>query len=315
VIYDYAVDPALFGTWQDLRLWYDKFGMDQGRLISDYPKDWERAVWAGAKDNVRRLSTREQLYYAERLKELRDGALVKRPDAAWDQRLGWLTNAQREHARRAFHAVLIKGGHPGNESIWQGDRVLDDPPPRFRARGGLPVPRTPDEFARVLAPLLRMSSQIVFVDRYLTLHLPDSRRRYAIVEAVMRLLAKERNRLPGLTFEIQTEFRGVPRDLPLPDKAQSQDHLSAIFGRMLPRGSQAELYRLLSLPDGDRIHNRYVLTEVGGVIFGKGLDVGDGESETDDLNRLSPEQYKRRWTQYYLGRRPDQTHTLLGRIP
>jgi hypothetical protein len=48
---------------------------------------------------------------------------------------------------------------------------------------------------------------------------------------------------------------------------------------------------------GDRLHNRYVLTDLGGVTLGIGLDAGN-EGETDDLVLLSRAQYTHRWSQY-----------------
>ena len=51
---------------------------------------------------------------------------------------------------------------------------------------------------------------------------------------------------------------------------------------------------------GDRLHNRYVLTDLGGVSLGVGFDAG-GAGETDDLLLLlllPQEQYVRRWAQY-----------------
>ncbi len=55
--------------------------------------------------------------------------------------------------------------------------------------------------------------------------------------------------------------------------------------------------RLSERPDGERLHNRYILTDLGGVSFGIGLDDGN-EGETDDVALMGREQYDRRWSQY-----------------
>ena len=44
-------------------------------------------------------------------------------------------------------------------------------------------------------------------------------------------------------------------------------------------------------------HNRYVLTDLGGVSLGIGLDA-DAAGETDDLLLLPQDRYVRRWAQY-----------------
>jgi hypothetical protein len=48
---------------------------------------------------------------------------------------------------------------------------------------------------------------------------------------------------------------------------------------------------------GEKLHNRYVLTELGGVFLGVGLDEGDA-GETDDFILLPRAQYEHRWSQY-----------------
>jgi hypothetical protein len=48
---------------------------------------------------------------------------------------------------------------------------------------------------------------------------------------------------------------------------------------------------------GDLVHNRYVLTDLGGVSFGVGIEAGRA-GETDDLQLLAPATYVLRWAQY-----------------
>jgi hypothetical protein len=52
--------------------------------------------------------------------------------------------------------------------------------------------------------------------------------------------------------------------------------------------------------NGARMHNRYVLTEVGGIAVQHGLDRSSAP-ETDDLTVLSKEQYEQRWAEYSAG--------------
>ncbi|MEK8020101.1 MAG: hypothetical protein VSS75_024780 [Candidatus Parabeggiatoa sp.] len=50
----------------------------------------------------------------------------------------------------------------------------------------------------------------------------------------------------------------------------------------------------------DEMHNRYILTDIGGVLFGTGLDDdNDGEStSTDDVTLLDESAYKQHWKKY-----------------
>jgi hypothetical protein len=64
-----------------------------------------------------------------------------------------------------------------------------------------------------------------------------------------------------------------------------------------PKGCTVEFARLKQRQGGERLHNRYVLTDLGGVLLGGRLDVG-GAGESDDLLLLTREQYEQRWSQY-----------------
>ena len=77
-----------------------------------------------------------------------------------------------------------------------------------------------------------------------------------------------------------------------------QDELPDI----IPRGFKLTVRRWKERPRGERLHNRYILTDIGGVLFGYGLDEGTG---TDDISRLSREIYRKRCNDYgYSGSNP-----------
>jgi len=51
---------------------------------------------------------------------------------------------------------------------------------------------------------------------------------------------------------------------------------------------------------GQRLHNRYILTDIGGVRFGAGLDENrdDPGGDTDEVSLMNRETYLKRWDQY-----------------
>jgi len=67
--------------------------------------------------------------------------------------------------------------------------------------------------------------------------------------------------------------------------------------RLVPRGLTISIRRLQERAGKEKLHNRYVLTDIGGIVFGVGLDEGDPTSN-DDLNIMSAEQYTLRHRQY-----------------
>lgn len=66
---------------------------------------------------------------------------------------------------------------------------------------------------------------------------------------------------------------------------------------VIPIGMQVTIGLWRQRVNGEEIHNRYILTDRGGVKFGNSLREGDAGT-TDDINLLSGEQHKLRLNQY-----------------
>jgi hypothetical protein len=66
---------------------------------------------------------------------------------------------------------------------------------------------------------------------------------------------------------------------------------------LVPRGQNLLVRRWKNRSLGEKLHNRYVLTDIGGVQFGVGLDEGD-VGTTDDVTLLSTDVYRRRLEDY-----------------
>ena len=67
---------------------------------------------------------------------------------------------------------------------------------------------------------------------------------------------------------------------------------------IIPTGLRILLRRLEEREGGEKLHNRYILTNLGAVSFSTGLDEGD-DGQTDDVRILTREEYIKRWSQYY----------------
>jgi hypothetical protein len=72
---------------------------------------------------------------------------------------------------------------------------------------------------------------------------------------------------------------------------------AARLAERIPAGLTVEFRRWRERPCGEKLHNRYLLTDIGGVSFGIGLDEGSS-GETDDIALLVRSGYLIRWDQY-----------------
>ena len=294
MLFEYAVEPALVATWADRRMgryFIDKFGIGSPRLISRFPKGWKKRVWdawkASEVENGGEIARRRMETLIQHLSEV----MVERRRPVWDSERSWLENAVDQ--RVPFHAILARHNPTGDRRILVGDE-LDESVPRWTAPHGRTVPRTAEAIAEAVGSMLRIATNVVFVDPYFA---PDRKSFVKVVAECMGAGWTERAAGPARVriFSSDREENGTFK------------HFETECRRRLPRefpaGQEVVICRLRKRTGGDRLHNRYILTELGGVAFGVGLEEREA-SATDDLSLLASEQYRRRWTQY-AGERPE----------
>lgn len=213
--------------------------------------------------------------------------MVRRSSSQWGDSTDWLEKAEREHDRCPFQAILARenpDGHP--HVLTQSD--LDDLSDRWSVRRGLTVPRKAADMAEAVASLLRCSSEVIFVDPHFG---PDKARYRRPFEAFLEAMICQR---PGRMPKRIQVYTGA-------DHTGTDEYFRGGCERELPRcvpENVRVLVRRLRQKQGDeQLHNRYILSDLGAVSFGYGLDEGN-EGETDDITLMDQEQYEARWSQY-----------------
>jgi hypothetical protein len=284
VLYEYAVEPELASMWhdrQDGRYFLASFDRDRGRMLSRYPKHWKRLVWEAfhGSGEVERKRMEEIL---ARLSEV----MVVR-QASYDGTRTWLENAEAEHGRSPFRAVLARANPRGIREVLTPS-ALDGDEPLWTVPTGMPVPRDPTALAAAVAPMLRCASEIIFVDP----HFAPTRARYVrAMGAFLEAAFDGRPGRPPTRIEIQASGEIETKHFAAECKAR--------LAMFIPRGSQVRIVQWRQRAGGEKLHNRYILTDIGGVKFGIGLDDPDGHTgQTEDLNRLGQDQHALRWSQY-----------------
>jgi hypothetical protein len=205
-----------------------------------------------------------------------------RRDAVYDGVLSWLENAEREYDRRAFGAIVAAQNPRRHEAVLLSEQ-LGPGSPRWKRELGASPARTPDALADSLTEMLINCNALHLVDPHFG---PENPRHRAVLEALMNVLA------------VHARFPGVIR---VHCAAKSElsffEREAARMAASLPSGCTIEFARWKQKPEGEKLHNRYVLTNLGGVYLGVGLDAGR-TGETDDLVILPRAQYALRWSQY-----------------
>jgi hypothetical protein len=289
MIYEFALEPALVATWGKLseyRYFFDKFGLGQPRIVSQYPKlkNWRRQVLMASSE----IDGLEKERIIELIKRLSD-VMVSRHGWSYDGNISWLENAEEEDERCPFHAILALSNPRTHRCVLSGPAVGGIPEPKWDLKNEVIVARNPDAMATVLAAMLRNCSEVIFIDPHFGPEEPRYRRPFKLF---MESLVKNRaSPLPN-RVELHTSDKS--------SRSFFRSECEARLTGIVPTGINVVIKRWKQNESGQRLHNRYILTDIGGVRFGAGLDENrnDPDGDTDEVSLMNRETYLKRWTQY-----------------
>lgn len=279
MIHEFALEPSLLNNWQNFRYLTEKFSVPQGRLISRYPTRWARLVYDGLHD----CPPMEKKRIEVRLSRI-GLRMIDRPDAQWDRMRDWLSNAELEDGRKPFHAILAEENPRSNAKVLLG-REVDETNPLWNSNRSINVPRQAQAMAAAVAPLLRIASQVVFVDPYFE---PGRAKWRNSFQELLRAVFSQRQCSPPGRLELHTNDRW--------EQTQYHANCQRLAG-LIPNGVNVTIIRWHQRDGGEAFHNRYILTDLGGVSFQVGLDEGD-PGETEDITLLDEDVHRLRLSQF-----------------
>lgn len=284
MIHAFAVEPEACATWgrrEEFRYIHDKFGLGTPRVFLEFPKyrKWKAAVV----DAAQKLGlTEKDMVRIQELFRLFDEHKCRRSGSPYDSTVTWLENAEREYARQSFAAIIASANPRGHESVLVG-ADLDGPGSRWMCSAGESPARTPEALALALTAMLTNCRELHLVDPHFG---PENSRHRRVLEALLGVLRD--NHANPTVIRVHCKQKST---------LNCFEQEAAKMADRLPRGFAVEFVRWKQRSGGEKVHNRYVLTDLGGVTLGVGLDAGES-GETDDVLLLPRQQFERRWAQY-----------------
>lgn len=309
MIYEFALEPALVARWHDSKesfIFREMFQQQSRRVVSFYPKRWRKLVWQefeagpqGQDQNAKgRLDTLLSRF-CERA--------VKRT-VPYSYSGEWLEQAEIEHDRRPFRAIIALENPRSHGAVIVLDRLLSGDDDRCRVPDIPTVSRQAEDLADAVSSFLCLCRELVLVDPHFD---PSARRFRDPLSAFLHRLTQSVHELSRVKVELHTSIDRFFRS----DDDRTEEEELRVY-RDLRRRCETELpacvpagMRLLiriwkRKPGHEKPHNRYILGDVAGVIFGTGLDEEDtGEADrhggqSEDITLLSEAQFATRRTQY-----------------
>lgn len=284
MLFEFAVEPEVMTSWHNVRLLSNLFGLEHARLISKFPSKWQREV-CEACDRRPDLGDVEKKRIKEKVFLL--GAKLVSTGRPYTPTKLWLENAESEHIRRPFRAIIATTNPRAHTFILDVDS-LDESVGLWNVPREVKVPREPRLMATCVSLLFEMSRSILFVDPNFK---PEAVRfRRPLIEFLT--VACDVTQRTGRSFNrIEYHLKSVCNLSFFVNECRR-----SLLPR-IPKGCEITFFRWKRLKPGEDLHPRYVLTDMGGIRFDCGLD--DGEpGETTDAGLLSQALYVERWEDF-----------------
>jgi hypothetical protein len=299
MVYEYALDPEMIASWakpENFRFFIDKFGWGTPRALSEYPgfNNWKSRV----KKAIEGTNNTDKAKLADILKILQENRIKR--DGKFNGDLSWLENAFAEHQDRPFQAIIVTSNPDEFEAVLHDNKLRINPDTRWDLPNEVIVKKTAEEMTRVVEPMLRLCNEVIFIDPIFGADMNVNRfhrsRYFKSFEAYFQSILKNRYGKNPDRIEIQTS-----------GNVKFEHFRNAIEGNLpgiVPNGIKVKVIRWRKRERGPELHDRYIITDIGGVEFSKGLDISKKEGVTEKITLLGKKSYTEYWHRY-CGSSPD----------
>ena len=188
----------------------------------------------------------------------------------------WIRNAVDEHNLRPFHAIVSTKNHNKTPSVILGQDIdPTDPPALWSVPTSRRIKRRANEMAECVHTLLTQAREVLFIDPYygparLTHRVPLTKFLASIADRDGRLMP---NRIEYHTSNFDNNIPALKAGL----EQWVKPSLAASVTLTVVRWNEKEM------------HNRYIVTDRGGVMFGNGLGQDDSHPTGFDTVTLLDE--------------------------
>jgi hypothetical protein len=276
MIREFAVEPEVMANWTHFRELWEDFGVSCGRLISEYPHDWRDQVCRKAYE----LSSTKAASIAARLKPGPGQSFAKKwipTSRAYDRGKDWLNNAEGQKPENQFVGIVARKNPRAKSRVLVAGEFLKDQPP-WKAERQRKVVRTPHELAKCVHLLLEASDEILLIDP----NFDSTEPRFK--DPLLAFLHRRPNKRAWRRCELHTDR---PKGGDVLENRKS--HVRRNLPDVVPAGTTLRVHFWDRNPDGEKLHPRFLVTELGGVQFDYGLDSGDAPNDKTIVTLLDHE--------------------------
>lgn len=283
MLYEYAVDPEITRREvAELKHLFSLFGLDRGRYISLFPKkQWFSEAYkaAASQEPVAKKRIEELLVRAKASKAFASGRV---PDPA----LNWMGNTRASHVERPFQAIVSDETDPTVPAIIDFN-LVDEAHALFECDQTCRVERTEKALVSALLPMALIGKRLALIDPFLDLRNPGGQDFRSLIARLLTELAA----IGKANVVLELHWRSHDRR---PPEAFVLANAGAWSEGLIPPGFKLMLHEWGERAGGEDFHDRFFLTDAGGISAGAGFEVV-GSHEKVQLSLLAPANAQSHW--------------------
>lgn len=297
----FAVDPSTPSTLRSPERFINTFGMQHGRWIADYPVTQWIKMMLGVPDLP--VLTRKHLEAVATHLVTGDGSkgFIRVPGLRYDDTDTWINNAIDQ--AWAFDEI-VTDENCGTAGVMSVDECRD-----WRVDAGISVERNATAYARSLSTVLIHAKEVRLIDPYFCVvdeyeaTCTPADRYLNVIDALLREVSRSVQKQPAIEIHLSKRIQDHSRE-------QFEQYCEDYLAPRLPKGWSVSLIRWSQIWGKDRLHDRYVLTNLGGIAVPGGLDEGKGDHKhTTSFNIMGKQEWVERWHAYDYRQQTSSSHS------
>ncbi len=257
--YEFAIEPS--SITRDYRTFHqviEKFGFDKGLLVSAFPSKWKKEVLSDLSSHVTTIEKK-------RAEDLLKNISIK-SGRNYNSSKQWLDAAVEAHTNHPFHAIIATNNPVSHQDIITVYSVCHEANPKCIIPHEIRISKVPTEYAKTTDLLIKNSSDIMIIDPYFYKSSHSD-----VLTAILQNFA-------GKPIQIRYFMKEAPKGESVSHRLQELNNLE----RIIPQGISIEFILLNNQFD---MHNRYIITEKGGIKFGHSMNYD--ANKKDEANLMS----------------------------
>jgi hypothetical protein len=258
--HEYAIEPESLENFDRAIKVLAQIGFDKSRLASQFPRKWAKRV----RDQANQYTVMEKHTVTELLAKMGRSLVVR--DCKFDGNLSFVENAVAHIPTHEFRAILASRNPDARENILITASNLENSP-LWSDVGSAEPERNASSLVVCLRPLLLPASKLVIIDPYWN---PVDAKWLNPLREFGTLAFSDSESLEVVEVHCCEHDHRVGQESFTPFQQNCEQNLAGIF----PNEISVSVIRWRKYQNGRELHDRFILTDLGGVEIKPGIDEG-----------------------------------------